>query len=58
MPRRAAPKRLSIDELEKLLNSEQDEAFTILPDGTIKQTKGRRRSKPLTMRENLGGEYA
>ncbi len=56
---KAVAKPVTIAELEALLNSEQDEEFTILPDGTIKQTKGRRgrKGRPLTMRENLGLRY-
>jgi hypothetical protein len=56
-----APQRMSIGDLEKLLNSETQDEFEILPDGTIMQlSKGRRRNtkrKPVTMKENLGGEY-
>ena len=56
----AAPSK--IDELEALLNSEQDTPIQILPNGEIREV-GRATSaetgnkKPLTMRENLGGEY-
>jgi hypothetical protein len=52
----------TIQELENLLNSEEDTPIKILPNGEIRpadQTNpadlGTR--KPLTMRENLGGEY-
>ena len=51
-----------IDELERLLNSEEDIPIQILPNGEIREI-GRATSadtggkKPLTMRENLGGEY-
>ncbi|MHB1587861.1 MAG: hypothetical protein ACYCRH_08090 [Acidiferrobacteraceae bacterium] len=51
-----------IDELEALLNSEEDVPIQILPNGEIRQI-GRQtvaetgNKKPLTMRENLGGEY-
>jgi hypothetical protein len=51
-----------IAELERLLNSEEDIPIQILPNGEIRQL-GRATSaemggkKPLTMRENLGGEY-
>jgi hypothetical protein len=51
-----------IDELERLLNSEEDVPIQILPNGEIRQI-GQTTSaelgakKPLTMRENLGGEY-
>lgn len=51
-----------IDELEALLNSEQDTAIQILPNGEIRElghatTAETGNKKPLTMRENLGGEY-
>jgi hypothetical protein len=51
-----------IDELERLLNSEEDIPIQILPNGEIRQV-GQGTSaelgskKPLTMKENLGGEY-
>lgn len=50
--------RLTIAELEKLLNSEDERPVEILPDGTIRQTRGRRKAqKVLTMKTSLGGEY-
>src|SRR5579872_669752 len=58
-------KRLTIAELEQLLNREtgwEDDEIEILPNGEIR-TKGgstveeRGEKKPLTMREQLGGEY-
>lgn len=51
-----------IDELERLLNSEEDTPIDILPNGEIRP-RGHATSaelgnkKPLTMKENLGGEY-
>jgi hypothetical protein len=51
----------TIQELEKLLNSEEDTPIQILPNGEIRPlgesgvNLGDR--KPLTMKENLGGEY-
>ncbi len=51
-----------IDELEALLNSEEETPIQILPNGEIREI-GREtisdvgNKKPLTMRENLGGEY-
>lgn len=51
-----------IDELERLLNSEEDTPIQILPNGEIKAV-GRATpadmgtKQPLTMKENLGGEY-
>lgn len=53
-------RRSTIDELERLLHSEEDVALEILPNGEIR-AKGAAEEiklKPLTMRENLGGEYA
>lgn len=51
-----------IDELERLLNSEEDIPIQILPNGEIRQVGDASSSelgnkKPLTMKENLGGEY-
>ena len=50
--------RLSIDEIQALLNSEEDEAIEILPNGEVRKLGSGTIDKPLTMRENLGGEYA
>jgi hypothetical protein len=51
-----------IDELERLLNSEEDTPIQILPNGEIREignvtSADMGNKKPLTMRENLGGEY-
>lgn len=51
-----------IDELEALLNSEEETPIQILPNGEIREVNKVTNSeignkKPLTMRENLGGEY-
>lgn len=51
-----------IDELEKLLNSEEDTPIQILPNGEIREVGHATAAeigakKPLTMKENLGGEY-
>ena len=64
-------KRPSIEELEQILNREDEEAITILPNGAVVSTNPDEivqawrhfgleppKKKPLTMRENLGGEYA
>lgn len=51
----------TVEELEKLLNSEEDAAIEILPNGEIRAIGAGEREgvvKPLTYRENLGGEYA
>lgn len=55
-------RKLTIQELEKLLNTEEDTPVQVLPNGEIRavgqasptEVGGK---KPLTMRENLGGEY-
>jgi hypothetical protein len=52
----------SIQDLEALLNSEEDTPIQILPNGEIRavgsvasfEIGGK---KPLTLKENLGGEY-
>jgi hypothetical protein len=51
----------TIAELEKILNSEQETEIEILPNGEVR-AKGTGAAenagkKPLTMREDLGGEY-
>lgn len=55
-------KRPSIDELEAILKKEGEVEIEILPNGEIRakdQTTHAERGgrKPLTMREDLGGEY-
>jgi hypothetical protein len=55
-------KIVTIQDLEALLNAEEETPIQILPNGEIRpigqvnsvDLAGR---KPLTMRENLGGEY-
>ena len=52
----------TIHELEELLESEEDTPIEILPNGEIRAFGGsdaveRDFKKPLTMREDLGGEY-
>jgi len=56
--------RPTIADLERILDQEEDVEIEILPTGEVR-AKGqstaqelRGRSKPLTMREDLGGEYA
>jgi hypothetical protein len=53
----------TIKELEEILNSEETTPVKILPNGEIQQLTENSlpelgAKKPLTMRENLGGEYA
>jgi hypothetical protein len=55
-------KKPTIQELESLLNSEEDTPIQILPNGEIRAV-GQASAldlgakKPLTMKEDLGGEY-
>ncbi len=56
-------KKPTIQELEDILNSEETTPVKILPNGEIQQLNQNSLAelgvkKPLTMRENLGGEYA
>jgi hypothetical protein len=51
-----------IDELERLLNNEEEIPMQILPNGEIRRqgtatAADLGNKKPLTMKENLGGEY-
>lgn len=59
------PVKMSIDDLEKLLKREDSfnnqPTIQILPNGQIVEADGRpaeEGKKPLTMKEDLGGEYA
>lgn len=58
-PKSTDPK-LTLDELEKLLNLDDEQLIQIMPNGEIRAPEGQKREKPkiLTMRDNLGGEYA
>lgn len=52
----------TIEELEALLNSEEETPIQILPNGEIRaighvSAADSGTKKPLTMKENLGGEY-
>lgn len=54
----------SIDDLKRMLSRDDEVMLEILPNGEIREfseeekTDVRSKRKPLTMRENLGGEYA
>jgi hypothetical protein len=55
-------KKATIQELERILNSEEETPVQILPNGEIRPAGPATAAelgskKPLTMRENLGGEY-
>lgn len=54
------PRKLTLDQIEYLLEHEDDVAITILPNGEVVATAdgSEKPRKPLTYRENLGGEYA
>lgn len=52
----------TIQELEQILESEEDTPIKILPNGEIRADGASDREdtgtkKPLTLREDLGGEY-
>ena len=52
----------TIHELEAILEEEEDTPIEILPNGEVRALGGsdvleRGSRKPITMRENLGGEY-
>lgn len=50
--------RVSLEELEDMLKYDEDVPIEILPSGEIVRTGDTdREHKPLTYRENLGGEY-
>ena len=55
-------KKPTIYELEAILNEEEDSPIEILPNGEVRPLYGsdaaeRGYRKPITMREDLGGEY-
>jgi hypothetical protein len=55
-------KKLSLEELEAVLNSEEETPIQILPNGEIREVGHASPAevgtkKPLTMKEDLGGEY-
>lgn len=52
----------TIKELEEILEKEEDTSIEILPNGEIRALDGSSSAdlggrKPVTMREDLGGEY-
>ena len=56
------PRKPTIHELEAILDEEEDSPIEILPNGEVRAVGGsdlaeRGYRKPITMRENLGGEY-
>ena len=53
----------TIQELEDILDEEEDTPVEILPNGEVRAVGGsdsaeRGHRKPITMREDLGGEYS
>ena len=59
-PGEMSKQKPTIAELEAMLGQEESQAIVILPNGEVRQQRKRRKRDPkvLTMRENLGGEYA
>lgn len=59
--RPALPKRMTVEQIEQLLQQDENMPITILPNGEVRAaTEQERRDRPkhpLTFRENLGGEY-
>ena len=56
-------KKPTIHELEKILDEEEESPVEILPNGEVRavgesDAAERGHRKPLTMREDLGGEYS
>ena len=54
------PSRMTLDEIEALLNSDDEVAIDILPNGEVRTHPAKERTEPLkilTFREKLGGEY-
>jgi len=56
-------KKPTIHELEAILDEEEDSPIEILPNGEVRALGGsdaleRGYRKPITMREDLGGEYS
>lgn len=54
-------KKVTIEELERILNDDEETPIEIMPDGSIRakrKTTRKSKLKVLTMRENLGGEYS
>lgn len=50
-------KKPTIAELEKILNEEGERPISIRPDGSIWVDRRRKNIKPITMHNDLGGEY-
>lgn len=50
-------KRPTIAELQKILDANEDREIKILSNGEVRAVKGKPK-KPVTFKENLGGEYA
>jgi len=61
MPKKKAANKMTIREIEAILEKEEDAPLEILQNGEIRmalRSKRKEKRKPLTMREDLGGEYA
>jgi hypothetical protein len=49
--------KMSIAQLEALLSRDEDVEIEILPNGEVVAKGTSKQAKPVTFRENLGGEY-
>jgi hypothetical protein len=54
----AKGEKMTIDEIQALLDSDDEIEITILPNGEVVESKSKKpTTKILTFREKLGGEY-
>ena len=51
-------KKPSIETLQALLKQESEVPLQIMPNGEVYQGGRKTKSKPITLKEDLGGEYA
>jgi hypothetical protein len=58
---RAAPPptsgRMSISEMERLMQTEGEDCIEILPDGSVRRKEGQEERKPLMFREQIVSDY-
>jgi hypothetical protein len=50
--------RVTIEELERILDGRDDVEIEILPNGEVRSKPKPETQKPVTLKNNLGGEYA
>lgn len=53
-----AGRKPTTTELEVILDQEEDVPIEILPNGEVRAAGKPTKKRPITLRENLGGEYA